>query len=274
MDKSCQQALALVKLRGLEHFQDPSEFAVLVRLSGHSFISFVARRSSVPDDLMVIRAFVGKHLDDQHPRWRLSDLLVRYANIRSEIRRDLLSSDECIEVAMELDVELQAPDLDMPPSWQYSTTLLDHRSDRALNLHFDSYPDGSVSQIRNFLRLIRILLNETLIEYYLASPTRHKYLALIAVAHDNIETLVNEIYACVPQYTDCDGAARHRLLYVRENSDHMRITCRIVAIGELAIPIRPNTDWPATHLSFHFMSREDLRLFQTFGPGSSNNYTT
>jgi hypothetical protein len=112
---------------------------------------------------------------------------------------------------MELNVKLQALDLDMPPSWQYSTTLLDHKSDRTFDLHFDSYPDRSVSQIWNFLRLVRILLNESLIEHYLASPIGDKYLALIGVAHDNIETLVGEICACVPQYVDCDGTARHRL---------------------------------------------------------------
>jgi hypothetical protein len=165
----------------------------------------------VPDELIAIRAYVGKHLNVQDPRWRLSDLMVEYANLRSEIRRGILSNDECIGASMELNVKLQALDLDMPPSWQYSTTLLDHKSDRTFDLHFDSYPDRSVSQIWNFLRLVRILLNESLIEHYLASPIGDKYLALIGVAHDNIETLVGEICACVPQYVDCDGTARHRL---------------------------------------------------------------
>jgi hypothetical protein len=57
----------------------------------------------------------------------------------------------------------------------------------------------------------RILLNESLIRHYLASPTGEKYLATVRVAQDNIETLAGEICACVPQYVDCDGAARQRL---------------------------------------------------------------
>jgi len=87
-------ALGLVRLRGLEQFQDPSEFSVRVRLSGFSLISCVASGSPVPDELIAIRAYVGKHLNVQDPRWRLSDLMVEYANLRSEIRRGILSNDE------------------------------------------------------------------------------------------------------------------------------------------------------------------------------------
>ena len=204
-------ALALVRLRGLEQFQDPSEFRVLVRLNNHYIISCVVSGSLVPDELIAIRAYVEKHLNVQDHTLQLSDLMVHYAKLRSEIRRGILSNDEHIGVFMELDVKLQALDLDMPLSWQYSTTLLDHKSDRTFDLHFDSYPDRKKCQARNVLRVVRILLNESLIEHYLASPTGDKYLILMRVARDNIETLAGEICACVPQYVDCDGAARQRL---------------------------------------------------------------
>ena len=204
-------ALALVRLRGLEQFQDPSEFRVLVRLNNHYIISCVASGSLVPDELIAIRAYVEKHLKVQDHTLQLSDLMVHYAKLRSEFRRGILSNDEYIRVFMELDVKLQAQDLDMPLSWQYSTTLLDHKSDRTFDLHFDSYPDRNKCQARNVLRVVRILLNESLIKHYLASPKGDKYLALIRVARDNIETLAGEICACVPQYVDCDGAARQRL---------------------------------------------------------------
>jgi hypothetical protein len=204
-------ALALVRLRGLEQFQDPSEFRVLVRLINHYMISCVASGSLVPDELIAIRDYVEKQLNVQDHTLQLSDLMVRYAKLRSEIRRGILSNNEYIGVSMELDVKLQALDLDMPLSWQYSTTLLDHKSDRTFDLRFDSYPHRNICQARNCLRVVRILLNESLIEYYLASPTGDKYLTLIRVARDNIETLAREICACVPQYVDCDGAARQRL---------------------------------------------------------------
>ncbi|KAI9736341.1 MAG: hypothetical protein M1834_001227 [Cirrosporium novae-zelandiae] len=204
-------ALALVRLRGLDQFQDPSEFPVLVRLSNHYMISCVASGSPVPDELIAVRNYVGKILNVQDYTLQISDVMVQYANLRSGIRRGILSNDEYIRVSLELEIKLQVLDLDMPPSWRYSTTILDHKSDRAFDLYFDSYPHRNICQAWNFLRLVRILLNESLIEQYSASPIDDKHLALITAAHDNIKVLAGEICACVPQYVDCDGAARQRL---------------------------------------------------------------
>ena len=204
-------ALALVKLRGLEQFQDPLSVRVLIRLSTNYVINCVASGSPVFDELIAIRAFVGKHLNVQDPNWRLSEVFVHYANLRSGIKRGTLSYDKCVEVSEALDIKLRALDLDMPLAWQYSTTLLDRKSDRTFGLHFDSYPDRNVCQGRNGLRVLRILLNEILLEQYLASPVSDKYSESIQVAQANIETLAGEICACVPQYVDCDSAARQRL---------------------------------------------------------------
>jgi hypothetical protein len=204
-------ALALVYLRGLERFQDPSEFRVLVRLSTNYLISCVVSGSPVPGELIAIRAYAGKHVNVQDPKWRLSDLMVVYANLRSDSQKGTLYHDECIGISMELDKKLQSLDLDMPPSWHYSTTYLDEKSERAFHLHFDSYPDRNVTQARNVLRLVRILLNESLIELHLALTAGERNLLLIKMAYDNIEKLAGEICASVPQYVDCGGPARIRL---------------------------------------------------------------
>ena len=204
-------ALALVKLRGLEQFQNPSEFNILVRLSTHYIVGCVASGSQVPDILNAIQAYIGKRLNVQDPMLRLSNLMIQYANLHSEIRRVILSYDEYIRLCLELDRKMQALDLELPLPWQYTTILLDHTSDRTFDLHFDFYSNPRVCQARNILRVIRILLNESLIQHYLASPTSDNYLALIGIAHDSIEMLAGEICACVPQYVDCDDAARQRL---------------------------------------------------------------
>ena len=204
-------ALALVNLRGLEQFQDPSEFVILIRLSTHYIISCVASGSPVPDKLIAIQAYIGRHRNIQDPMLRLSNLMVQYANLGCRNRRDISSNGGHIGWSMELDRNLQVLDLELPPSWQYSTVLLDHKSDRTFDLYFDSYSNPRVCQARNVLRVFRILLNESLIKHYLASATSDDNLALIGLAHDNIEILAGEICACVPQYVDCDGAAQQRL---------------------------------------------------------------
>jgi hypothetical protein len=204
-------ALALVRLRGLEQFQDPSEFHALIRLINHYTASCVASARLVPDELIAIRDYVANDLNIHDHTLQLSDLTVAYAKLRSESRSGILSNDEIIGESMGLDLKLQALDLEMPLSWQPLTTLLNYKSERNFDLHFDTYPHRNICHARNFIRVVRILLNESLIEKYLSSPAREKYLPLIGVARDNINLLAGEICACVPQYVDCDGPARQRL---------------------------------------------------------------
>ena len=204
-------ALALVKLRGLDQFQDDSEFNILMRLFTRYIISYFASDSPVPDNLNAIEAYIRKHVSVKDTMLRLSNLMIQYANLRGEVRKGILSNDEYIELSRELDGQIQALDRELPLYWQYSTISLDQRSDRAFDLHFHSYSNPRVCQARNVLRVIRILLNESLTQYYLVSPTSHRVLALTGIVHENIRTLAGEICACVPQYVDCDGAARQRL---------------------------------------------------------------
>jgi hypothetical protein len=139
------------------------------------------------------------------------DTVVEYSRLSSEIQQGILSNDEIIGAAMALDKKFQAHEFDMPPTWQYSTTFLDRKSDRVFGLHYDTYPGRSVSQPRNGLRYLRILINECLIEHHLSSRTSDKYRALIEEAQNNIEGLADDICASVPQYVDCDGPARRWL---------------------------------------------------------------
>ena len=196
-------ALALVRLRGKDQFHGGSESRVPQRVIQYYITSCLTSGSLVPEELIAIQDYAGK----QDASSRLLDLMVQYTNLCSKTQRGVLSYDECIVAFLELDGNLQALDHDSPPSWQYSTTTLDRKSERVLELHWDSYPHRNMCQAWNFLRLMRILLNESLIEYYLASHFSDQ----IEVANENIRVLVREICACVPQYMDCDGAARQRL---------------------------------------------------------------
>ena len=204
-------ALALVNFRGLDHFQSPSEFSILIRLSLHYVVGCVASGAPVPETLNIIQTCIGKRQGVHDPMFRLSSLMIEYANFYSEVRRGVLTNDEQIELSVELDGKLQTLDFELPPSWQYTTVFLDSPSDQAFGLHYNFYPNPRVCQARNIIRVLRILLNEYLIGNYPSSPTSERYLSLVGVAHDNIEILKNDICACVPQYVDCDSAARHRL---------------------------------------------------------------
>ena len=205
-------ALALVKYRGFAYFEDPSRFGILVRINLHYIVGCVATGSPVPDILHATQAFVAQRLRAQDPMTRLSDLMIQYASLRNKLESSSFSTDEYIGLSEGLDRNIQALDLELPPGWQYSTILLDQKSDRAFELHFHSYSNPRVCQARNILRVVRILLNETLIKHHRATPTNDKYSALSGVANASIDLLVGEICASVPQYVDCDDAARHKLV--------------------------------------------------------------
>lgn len=204
-------ALTLVKLRGFEQFQTASEFHVLIRLVNHYIASSVTSAVLVPSELLAVRDYVADNMNYEEHTLQVSNLTVEYAKLRSEFRSSALSNDQYVKASKELDLKLEALDLNMPPAWHYTTTLVDHKSDRIFDLHFDSYPHRNICYARNFLRVGRILLNETLIDGYLGSPEGDIYWGLIGGAYDNIDTLAGEICAAAPQYIDCDGPARKRL---------------------------------------------------------------
>lgn len=228
-------ALALVQLRGLEKFRTHSELEILARLSGNYLSSCVANGSSVSESLSTIQAHINQNLDCGDPKLRFADLMLEYANFTSNIRNGNISGIELIREAMELDGEIKALTLELPLRWQCSTTYLEHKSDMYFDRHFDFYPVPRVCQARNLLRVIRILLNQSLVEHCSASHPDDKRLKLSAMAHENIELLAREICASVPQYMDCDGAARHRL--AAKGSSHRHTHTHELDVYSLIFPL-------------------------------------
>ncbi|KAH6678204.1 putative C6 transcription factor [Halenospora varia] len=213
-------ALTLVKLRGLGEFQGDMALRVLVRLSINLLICCVASGSPVPNGLTSLWTYAGSQLKTKvDPKWHLTSLMLVYANLRSEILRKRISVEKYIELSVELDARLSALTVDMPPFWQYTTTVVHHKSERVLDNHYDSYADRHVTQTWNVIRLVRILLNEFLLDYCSQSTgclLSISHASLSVSAYDNIERMSHEICASLPQYSDCTCAAREKL--VSENS--------------------------------------------------------
>ncbi|KAE9371537.1 hypothetical protein N431DRAFT_25801 [Stipitochalara longipes BDJ] len=204
-------ALALVKLRGIEHFQERTELHVLIRLINHHIASSLTSATLVSPELLAVRDYVAENLTFEDHTLQVSNVTIEYAKLRNDFRTSALSNNEYVTASKELDLKLEALNLNMPTAWQYSTTLAISQSDRIFDVQFDSYPHRNICYAWNFLRVGRILLNETLIEGYLGSPGGGEYLASLRRAYDNVGTLAGQICASIPQYTDCEGAARKRL---------------------------------------------------------------
>lgn len=200
-------ALALVKVQGLEKFRDPFELRVLGRLSTNFLISCVVSEAEVPADLNEVRAHCGRLLQAIDPKWRLSDLMVCYACLHSQISQVRLTFERRINLATELDARLQRFAFDMPQEWRFQTTQTTTDSARVYNNRIDKYPDRHITQTWNVSRLVRILLNESILECYVAT-SRQELLPVNnmmpgPIAKDNINILAQEICASAPQYLNC-----------------------------------------------------------------------
>jgi len=193
-------ALSLVNLRGVEQFQDNSSIRVLNRLSTNLLITCVASESPVPRELLELRAHAEKYINIDDPKWHLSNYMIEYARLRSEILYGRISVSDVAPLANILESKLHAFELSMPTEWQYTSESLAPESEHIFNRQSDMYPDRQVKQTRNVVRLVRILLNKLVVKH---CGSHSEDISLAITANDNIDVLANEICASVPQYTYC-----------------------------------------------------------------------
>lgn len=198
-------ALALVKLRDNQQFQNYTGLRLSVRLSINLLISCVAATSPVPSALISLRSDLEPFIDKDNPKWLVSGLVVKYANLKGAIQNGCLSGSDIIACATELDCEFVSLARNIPSSGLYKTTYLQEASERVLEQHFDTYPDHFTAQTWNGLRIMRILLNDIIRTYYIESPTKSSKKAttffMLNTAINNTDALAKEICATAPQYT-------------------------------------------------------------------------
>ena len=189
-------ALALVKMRGTKQFHDYPGRRLSLRLTTSLLISCVAANAPVPHELIKLRSDLEPFLDRADPKWKVSGLVVKYANLQGAIQDGCLNGSNILTRAAQLDCEFVSLAETMPLTWLYNTTYLEEASERVLEQRFDTYPHHHTTQIWNVLRIMRLLLIDT-IRTYSDGGSRTS----LSEAPDNtIETLVKEICATAPQY--------------------------------------------------------------------------
>lgn len=207
-------ALALVKLRGLEHFKEPNQVKILERLEHSCVATSLTNGLQASDTVASIREHLGRLAMEPGSMATLESTATKivnhYSRLRSDYRNGSISKEEFIRISAALDDGLQTCEEELPPSAKPTTIVLEHKSERAFHLYYHSYAHRRVLNSRNLLRVARIDLNESLVDHYslltdVESPTK------ATAAYKRIMQLVHEILASVPKYTDCNGPAREKL---------------------------------------------------------------
>lgn len=211
-------ALSLVKLRGLEQVQNPSEAQVLVRLANHYISSSISSASIVPEELFHVQAHVWKRLNLRSLSLKLSETMAQYARMCHDLKNGQLSPDEHVNLCEVLDAKLFALEQSAPPSWAHSSTVLLGHFEHAFEMHYDTYANRNICHAWNTIRLVRLLLNDCILEYYSIAPANDTAVLLSETPQSNLQTIVSNKCASAAQYIDCSDAARG-LLPPSEDSD-------------------------------------------------------
>ena len=199
-------SLALVGLRDTQLSRGHKAYRMLVRLSTNLLISCVATDTPLPKNLVALRKYASNNLDTKDPKWLLSDLMLKYMNFREAISKGQLTDRDTIASLLSLDAEFLNNAVIAPIEWQCRTIWIPFPTERVLGDHLDTFLDHHITQMHNVGRLVRILLNELLLEYS-STPAGVGWSyqshgpSLRTQAEKTIGELVNEICASVPQYT-------------------------------------------------------------------------
>jgi hypothetical protein len=193
-------SLALIQALGLDYFRDYPSLRILSRLVTNCIISCVASATAVPQQLIEVRAHVTRQVNQEHPKWKHSAIMIEYAAFREALRRSLWTLPEYILVTQDIDQRLLDLSQNMPEGWEPEVHALDLSSEIPNRLLF--YRDRHVTQMVNALRLVRILLNEFLLESYQKQDDIDSRL-FDEPAIRTITSLIDDICASIHQYVRC-----------------------------------------------------------------------
>jgi hypothetical protein len=205
-------ALALVKLKGLDHFTDFTGLRVLERLSLNAGVYYFSQGEPVACELREIREHMAQYKNTMDPKWRTSGLVLEFTDLVSGIGKGNKTLQERTKGCIELDKQLEEISREAPPVWSYERKYLSSKETRltVLGNFYDVYTSRTVTQRWNVLRIIRLFLCEDILASLSAfddpDSRLHSQRAQAAIA-----STIQEICAAVPQMTDCEGAARHKL---------------------------------------------------------------
>ena len=208
-------ALTLVKLRGVETFKEGTEMRALMGLSLNSTICSLSTGQPVDDAIRQIRVHAAHFVNTDYPKWKLSGLMLEVTDLAAAMRKGCMTTEERIAKSAYFDRELELIALEASPVWTYERKNLGVSDGVRLVPNgfppiYDVYPDRMITQMWNVLRIARMLLCEEIIASCAVSSDPEAY-AQAECSRTALLNLVQEIVASVPQMTDCESVAKHKL---------------------------------------------------------------
>lgn len=191
----------------------------------------MASDRAVPEEVVALRAAAtSPFAEPSDPNWRESELMVEYARLKSQVKRNLLSDDEIVRAAVDLETQSLTLSRQVTSSWQHKTVYVDEKSGHHYEAYYCIYTDEHLGKMWNVLRLTRILLCELISSRCpkppVDPPSGSGQSSLEYYATTTIYQMSREICATVPQYIGdssnffCKDTTRTDLLPVESVQMH------------------------------------------------------
>ena len=155
--KHLEGALALLKFRGNKQFEDPVSISMFTHFSSVLIPSYLERGVPIPKAFLRLRHQASRFACTDDPEWRLADLMVQLAALRTAAHEGEAKNTRALATAQYLDLEL----LDISKAMPRPTTLEMMSTEELLSGKEIDSASRDLNRERN-LRLVKGLLDEQL----------------------------------------------------------------------------------------------------------------
>ncbi|KAK6079056.1 hypothetical protein SCUP234_05982 [Seiridium cupressi] len=210
-------ALDLVRIRGLKRrYSSPTARRLAARLAMTLVISCGVAGVHVPQELEELRMGLLPHLDilpqieDRgaiknwstddirvDPKFAATGLVIGVVNLAADFSQGKRPPRDLFRRAKELDNRLAAMECELPSSWQCERIYTEEGPPFIYGDHYDMYVDHFVTQVRNVIRSMRLLLLEMIQMHCSFHEDVDDYHTRTARL---IDSLCGDICAAVPQF--------------------------------------------------------------------------
>ncbi|KAK8060899.1 hypothetical protein PG996_010829 [Apiospora saccharicola] len=187
-------ALSLLRASDLcHHLESPVKRRLAARLAMTMVISCGAAGVRVPRELAQLRAGLAVYFTmaaAPDPKFAVTGVVVGVVNLAADVGQGSLTPDQVRHRTQALDRQFIQMEQSLPPSWEHERIVINSSSEDLVVYggHYDLYADHFVTQVRNVVRSMRLLLAKTVMGYGESADLA-------------IETLCDDIAASVPQFT-------------------------------------------------------------------------
>lgn len=201
-------AAALASLRGPDQFRTKPGIRMFLMLCETLTINCIHEDAPMPQSLLELRNVLEAVSSPLDATWNMASSLYRLLQVRHNIKSGLVEhTQDILDSLLVVDEEYSALVAGIPDSWQYTVVRFDRPNPGVLGQTCHTYPSLENATTWNSLRMLRLLVHETILSELYRSfqgrksstvPMEHKI--QFARSWRLLNQLRDALLATVPQH--------------------------------------------------------------------------